>query len=90
MGLDEMLEHQPQVAGVASVAARLSGLDILQDHAADHRHAVVAMAEILAEFGSDNAWDMLMLGDRRDLLLGQIAEREAIFVAQHDASSHNR
>jgi len=71
MGFQKMVKHMQEGQSMSLILALLGPADVIHDHVSDFFHAMLSLQKILSEGGSGDFWQMLMLGDRENLLLGQ-------------------
>jgi hypothetical protein len=81
--LNEVAQHEPQFAGASEMAARASGFDVVANDRPNRLPAIGAMDEIAAEFHGDDFGKMFVHRDRVDLIRQEVAQRDAVFQAQH-------
>ncbi len=73
MRFDVMTQDTDQQTHSVKVATGARVTDIVDDHASDQDLAVRRMDEIVAEFSGNNIWQMLVLRNRIDFFLGELA-----------------
>jgi hypothetical protein len=68
-----LLKRRPELLSVPRVATSGCPVDIIGNHGADPATTIGLAKQTLRQRGRDNLWDMLMLGKRQHLRLGQPA-----------------
>ena len=69
-----------------AVPAFLRRSQIVDDHVADPDGAMLLVEQILGQRAGYDLGEMLVLGDRQHLFLGQPAQGNAVFEDNHDTS----
>ena len=72
-----------QSGGAHQIATSLRGSNVVDDHVTDQQVAVGAADQTVAELQSDDLRKMLVLRDRPNLRLAQLAEPKAVVERQH-------
>jgi hypothetical protein len=78
MLLDKVSERLLEFRCAGEIASFLRPQNVVDDHPLDQQLTVGAMNDAAAELDREHRWQMLVLGDRQDLVLRQIAKGEAI------------
>ena len=79
MVFNEMPQHRNQLGDVLMVAVLPRRLDIVDDHALKPRLAVWRGAQILSHLHRGKLGHRVVLGNRRNLIPAQFAQRETVF-----------
>lgn len=77
------MEHMQQGQHVLLVAALLRLPDIIDNHVADFFGSMLLAQKTIDESCGRNFWQMLVLGDGKNLLFGQATERNAVLHGNH-------
>jgi hypothetical protein len=83
MVLKEMSQRSLQVRGMHQIAAALRGSDVIDYHVAHEQFAAGPADQGVAQLEGDDLRQMLMLGDRANLVLAELAQPEAVLERQH-------
>jgi hypothetical protein len=73
MPIDEVAQSLLQLRGVEQIATSLGSPDVIDEHVAHQQFAVGPAHQVIAELQGHDLRQMLVLGDRADLLLGELA-----------------
>ena len=80
---EKMVKDVEQGQHMLSIATELSVPDIIDNHVPDFIDTVLLAYQIAGKSYSGNFWQMFMFRDGKNLLLGQAAERDAVFKRDH-------
>jgi hypothetical protein len=81
--LNEVAQHKPQFASASEIATPASGVDVVANNRPNRLPAIGAMDEIASELRSDDFGKMFVHRDRVYLVRQEVAQRDAVFQAQH-------
>lgn len=81
----KMVQHMQEGADVIPVSLRLRGSYILDDHVAYPDMSARIVIQVLCQAACNGLGQMLVFGDSEDFLLGQAAECNAVFKADHNS-----
>jgi hypothetical protein len=73
MAHQKMMQNMEELQNMLLVAASLRQSNVVNDHISNDRAALIAGQEALSQRCSGDFGQMVMLGDRKYLLLGQAA-----------------
>src|SRR5688572_5375430 len=83
-------QHHLEGEHAVALAARLRGLDVVPDHGLDGEPAVLGARQVVAQLGGGDLRDVLVLGDRGDLLVAQAGQGDTIFEGNHCSVTASR
>jgi hypothetical protein len=83
MSLNEMPQRFLQTCRVHQIAALLRGPDVVDHHVAHQQLAARPADQGVAQLEGDDLRQMLVLGDRANLVLAELAQPEAVLERQH-------
>jgi hypothetical protein len=83
MGPKEMVEHMQQCAHVLAVTTRLCRSHVIDDHVADPLGAVLLVKQVLGQCARSDLGEVLVLGERQHLFLGQATEGDTVLEGNH-------
>ena len=83
MGVGNVPQHELQAGGQGGVAAPVCVVEVLEDHAPDRPPALRRFRQARAHLQGDDLGQVLMPGDRVDLLRPQPAQPDAVVIGQH-------
>ena len=87
--LNEVAQHESQFASASEIATCASGFDVVANDRPNRLPAVGAMDEIASKLRRDDFGKMFVHRDRVYLIREEVAQRDAIFQAQHDMPLSN-
>jgi len=79
----EMMQDVQEGLDMGAVVARLRAANVIDNHAADFLRARILFQKILTVGNRRHFGKMFVLGNGKNLFLGQIAETEAVFHGDH-------
>jgi hypothetical protein len=81
--VNEVAQHESQFAGASKIATRASDFDVIANDRPNRATAIRAVDEIASKLRGDNFGKMFVHRDRVNLIRQKVAQRNAIFQAQH-------
>jgi hypothetical protein len=73
--------------GVDQVAASLGGPDVIDEHVAHQQLAVGPADQVVTKLQGDDLRQVLVLGNRPDLLFAELAQAKTVLERQHRSLS---
>lgn len=78
MGSQKVVEHVEKGQDTLSIIAHLACADIVDNHVTDLLLAMILIRQILGKRGRGNFGYMLVLGDGKNLFLGDTTKSQAV------------